>query len=230
MRVFDPLPPDHPLVRDKMACPLCDKVFAAGDVTTLVPRQGALVPGSWTVEAFAVHAACMPARTPQRAMERADFDAAADVMYRFASEAFADNPAFVPTMFVLRLDAEHKVHTIIPFEAGAFFRERFGIPGRELAARVLEQLSGTPATDIAALVAPAWVVLDEDNRAPLDPDDLADDPRRQEAVGVVLRTADFSTFTWYAVDQVNRKLQFQPLQWGKETIGRFAHRSSAPFN
>ena len=36
MRKFNPLTEEHPLVKDKVECPACQKVFAAGDVTTLV--------------------------------------------------------------------------------------------------------------------------------------------------------------------------------------------------
>ena len=57
MRLFDPLPADHPIVRDGMICPVCNSQFVAGDVVGLMARGPVpLYPAS--VEAVPVHGSC----------------------------------------------------------------------------------------------------------------------------------------------------------------------------
>jgi hypothetical protein len=56
--VFEPLKPDHPLVRDSDHCWKCGVGFCAGMRTALLPYQSAEETGSLTVEARPVCATC----------------------------------------------------------------------------------------------------------------------------------------------------------------------------
>ncbi len=58
MRVYDPLPPDHPLVgTDEHRCAICHAQFKAADRTTLIPVDPSGEGG--TVPALPVHAECL---------------------------------------------------------------------------------------------------------------------------------------------------------------------------
>lgn len=56
--VFAPLPEDHPLVRQRAHCPICERLLGVGVRTALVPIQTPEEAGSHTVEATAVCACC----------------------------------------------------------------------------------------------------------------------------------------------------------------------------
>ncbi len=58
MRVFPPLPADHPLVNtDEHRCAKCHQRFVAGERTTLIPVDPSGQGG--TVEALPAHARCV---------------------------------------------------------------------------------------------------------------------------------------------------------------------------
>lgn len=60
MRVFRPLPADHPMVLDKTCCDLCKVTFQAGDRITLIPKDPVADDGkAHTVEAVPMHAVCV---------------------------------------------------------------------------------------------------------------------------------------------------------------------------
>jgi hypothetical protein len=164
-----------------------------------------------------------------RAMVKEDFEAVADALYQLASKAIAQNMHIAPLMFILRVDEKHKVDKLFPVECAFLFQQRFGIPGKQMAAEVLRRLSATPETDIAALVTEAWVVeaTTEDMQAnPIDGDNLQDDPRRKEAVIAFLRTPDFSAMASWMLDREHHMLKYEPVKWGGDGLtGRFAHRA-----
>jgi len=54
-KVFDPLKADHPLVVDKIVCPLCKKYFYEHERVTLLSADSDYIS---TVQAVAVHARC----------------------------------------------------------------------------------------------------------------------------------------------------------------------------
>ena len=58
MRVFRPLPPEHPLIIDGTICPICRQTFKAGERTTLAPVREAPQQGAETVPAIPLHATC----------------------------------------------------------------------------------------------------------------------------------------------------------------------------
>ncbi len=58
MHVYDPLPPDHPLIgTDEHRCAICHEQFKAGDRTTLIPVDP--IGAGGTVPALPAHAPCV---------------------------------------------------------------------------------------------------------------------------------------------------------------------------
>lgn len=60
VRVFAPLPKDHPLVKEKVKCPVCHQEFKERDRVVLVPIQAHGEEGihDLTVMAIPVHVKC----------------------------------------------------------------------------------------------------------------------------------------------------------------------------
>ncbi len=160
-----------------------------------------------------------------RPMVREDFEAAASALYRFASKAVADGMRITPLMFIVRLDDDHHLTTLIPVDCAFMFQEHMGVPGRRMASEILRRLSTTPETDMAALVTDAFAIevsAEELRRGPHG--DLAEDPRRQECILVILRTPEFSTMANFPIDREARTLTFEPVKWGGDLSGAFAHK------
>ncbi len=57
-RIFPPLSPIHPLVRDQTPCWICNRPFMESQRVVLVPIETAAQTGSSTVDAKVVHATC----------------------------------------------------------------------------------------------------------------------------------------------------------------------------
>ena len=163
-----------------------------------------------------------------RAMVREDFEAAGKALYALANKAVTTGLEVAPFMFILRLDEEHRVTIVIPVDCGIFFEERMGTGGKKMAAMILERLSRTPETDIAALVTEAFVLEateEELTEAPVE-GSLESDPRHKECVVAFLRTPGFTTIASWALDRDNKKLVYEPVKWGGEGLtGRFSHRA-----
>ena len=88
----------------------------------------------------------------KRAMERADFERVADVLYGFLSEQFGKEKELEPVVLLLKLSTDHKVSDFVPLPVGHLFREELGTFGKDAAAMLLDEACRLPSIDMAVLI------------------------------------------------------------------------------